>query len=594
VPLDALVPAVLLDVGVGWSFIGIGLIARRRRPGSRAGTLMVAVGFAWLVRVSGAVEHPVGYVLGAATKTLYLGVLAHLLVTYPSGRARTWRQRLLVVLGYLLTAPTGLLYLAVVAAGGGCWNCPVNIVVIQPVPASTAPAGTAVLLVVLLFAGVLAALLGLLLGRWLMAGGARRRELTPAVWGGAAIVATTLAQYAAAVLGAAPRVQAALAWSTGAVLIGWPAALLLGLLRSRLDRAAAGPLVVGSGVGDGGTNVSGNDSGNGSGAGDGAGAPARLRDAVAAALHDPSAELVFRLPDRPVFVDPRGEPVDLDRPGTGRMVTPIGDGDPVAAVLHSDALADEPELLDAVVAGAALAVRNQRLHAAARARLVEVTASRRRIVRAGDAERRRIERDLHDGAQQRLVAVALTIRLARAQVGGGRGEAAALVAEAAAELAAAVAELRELASGVYPAALAEAGLGAALDALAARSAVPVRVTADPGVRLPAAVEHACWFTASELLANAAKHAAARCVEVDLRVTGARVVLRVSDDGVGGADPDGSGLRGLADRVASAGGHLALHSPAGAGTRAVVDFPVRAAAGSAAPSTGRVVPHPDAG
>jgi signal transduction histidine kinase len=157
-----------------------------------------------------------------------------------------------------------------------------------------------------------------------------------------------------------------------------------------------------------------------------------------------------------------------------------------------------------------------------------------------------------------------------------------LVAEAVAELAAAVAELRELASGVYPAALAEHGLPAALDALAARSAVPVRVTASPGVRLPAAVEHACWFTASELLANAAKHAAAGCVEVDLRVTGGRVVLRVVDDGVGGADPDGSGLRGLADRVASAGGHLALRSPPGAGTRAVATFTVATDPASAEP------------
>jgi signal transduction histidine kinase len=195
-------------------------------------------------------------------------------------------------------------------------------------------------------------------------------------------------------------------------------------------------------------------------------------------------------------------------------------------------------------------------------------------VRATDAERRRIERDLHDGAQQRLLAVSLGVGLARSRAAAGaRDEAAALVAEAADELAAAVAELRELASGVYPAALAATDLATALETLAARSPVPARTTAVRAVRLPAAVERACWFTASELLANAAKHAAAHRVEIDLRVDGGRIVLRVEDDGVGGADPDGSGLRGLADRVASAGGRFRVHSPPGAGTRAEAAFPV---------------------
>jgi signal transduction histidine kinase len=124
--------------------------------------------------------------------------------------------------------------------------------------------------------------------------------------------------------------------------------------------------------------------------------------------------------------------------------------------------------------------------------------------------------------------------------------------------------------------------------------VPVRVTADAGGRLPAAVELACWFTASELLANAAKHAAAGSVEVDVRVRDGLVVLRVADDGAGGADPDGSGLRGLADRIAGTGGLLAVHSPPGAGTSTVATFPVGAAPGGAEPATGRVVPHPGPG
>ena len=189
------------------------------------------------------------------------------------------------------------------------------------------------------------------------------------------------------------------------------------------------------------------------------------------------------------------------------------------------------------------------------------------------ADRRQIERDLHDGAQQRLLAVALAIRLAGSRAAGGsRAEVADLVAEAAAELDAAVTELRELASGVYPAELAGAGLAAALPAMVVRSPVPARITAVPAERLPPAVERACWFTVGELLSNAAKHAAAGHVEIDLRVEEGHVVLRVVDDGVGGADADGSGLRGLADRAASAGGRLTVHSPPGAGTRVEAVFP----------------------
>ncbi len=203
-----------------------------------------------------------------------------------------------------------------------------------------------------------------------------------------------------------------------------------------------------------------------------------------------------------------------------------------------------------------------------------MTASRRRIVEAADAERRRLERNLHDGAQQRLLSVVLAVRLARGQLVAARPtRRPRSIREAAAELelgldGAARARPRHL-----PAVLAEAGLRDALHVLAERAPLPVGLTGDSVGRLAANVEHACWFTVSELVANAAKHAGASRVVVDLRADARQVVLQVRDDGAGGADPQGSGLRGLADRVASAGGVFTVHSPRGGGHDGARDVPV---------------------
>ena len=552
----ALVPAVLLNLAVGWSFIGVGIMAWVRRPDSRAGLLMVAVGFAWLVRIVGAVDHPAGFVAGVVTKSLYLGIVTHLLVTYPTGRAAARWQRVVIALGYLLTAPPGVLYLVLTAAAGECWTCPVNTVVIARVPPAPGSVGTsAVQVVVLLATMVLTVLLGVLLARWLRSGGARRREIAPAVWGGVAVVATTIVAFVAALAGFSPDVQFALAWSTDVVLALWPVALLLGLLRSSLDRAAVGQLIVELGEGLPG--------------------PDRLRTMIAETLHDPSAELAFWLPERARFVDARGTPVTVDPPGSGRALTYLErDGARIAVLVHDDALTAQPDLVDAVVASAALAVENERLHAEVRARLAEVRASQQRIVAASDSARRQVERDLHDGAQQRLVSVALLLRLARSHLRTAPvTETAALIADAIAELTAASEELQDLARGMYPTALSAAGLPAALAALAERSAVPVRIVTVPQARLPMPVEQTCYFVVSELLTNAAKHAAATAVTVAVRTGDGAVVVEVHDDGVGGADPAGSGLVGLADRVAAVGGRFAVSSPPGAGTAARATLPL---------------------
>lgn len=212
------------------------------------------------------------------------------------------------------------------------------------------------------------------------------------------------------------------------------------------------------------------------------------------------------------------------------------------------------------------------LDAALRERLEELRASRARLVQAGDAERRRLERDLHDGAQSRLVGLALLLSTARTRADPD-GEVAALLDRAREELQTSLAELRELARGIHPAVLTEHGLEPALHALVSRAPVPVTVEADGEERLPGPVESAAYFVVSEALANVAKYAQATHASVTVRRLNGRVYVDVADDGVGGADAtQGSGLRGLADRVAALDGTLSLESPAGQGTRLHAEIP----------------------
>jgi signal transduction histidine kinase len=196
-----------------------------------------------------------------------------------------------------------------------------------------------------------------------------------------------------------------------------------------------------------------------------------------------------------------------------------------------------------------------------------------RIIEAGDRERRRLERDLHDGAQQRLVSLALQLSTLRRQLASGSEE-ELLLAAAQDELAASLAELRDLAHGIHPAVLTDRGLGAALESLAARSSLPVDVAVAVAERMPAAAEVAAYYLVAEALTNAAKHARATRVTVRAFVAGVRLVVVVTDDGAGGASmAAGSGLRGLADRVEALGGTLRVSSPAGGGTSLRAAIPV---------------------
>jgi signal transduction histidine kinase len=227
-----------------------------------------------------------------------------------------------------------------------------------------------------------------------------------------------------------------------------------------------------------------------------------------------------------------------------------------------------------------MAQENVRLDAELQARLDELRESRARIVQAGDAARRKLERDLHDGAQQRLVGLALDLRLAREKLEGDPRAAAEMLDEASAELSRATEELRELARGIHPAVLSDRGLEAAVESLAKRAPLPVALDASVEGRLPEPVEAAAYFVVSESLTNVVRHSGADRAEVGIRRDNGRLLVEVRDDGSGGADPTGSGLRGLADRVAALDGRLQVDDPAGGGTVVRADIPLRGGNGAA--------------
>ena len=264
----------------------------------------------------------------------------------------------------------------------------------------------------------------------------------------------------------------------------------------------------------------------------------------------------------------------LPAPDDRRSVAPVErDGRQFAALVYDASLDDDPELVEAVAAAAAIALENELLQIESRTRLAELQASRERIVAAGDSERRRLERNLHDGAQQRLVALALQLRLIQADIRRDPSSAEAMITSAGDELAQSLGELRELARGLHPAVL-EHGLASALNSLAARSTVPTAVTCEVTERLPQPIALGLYFVACEALANVAKYAQATAASVSVARTDGGVAIEIADDGVGGADAArGSGLRGLADRVEALGGHLLVTSPAGAGTVVTADVPV---------------------
>ncbi|MDX6540764.1 MAG: hypothetical protein QOI71_2374 [Gaiellales bacterium] len=299
--------------------------------------------------------------------------------------------------------------------------------------------------------------------------------------------------------------------------------------------------------------------------------PERIGAVLAEALRDPGLVVAFPRLRGEQWLDPYGVPA---KGGPACATTLVGPpGEPTALLLHDPVLGEDPDVLGAVSAAARLPLEIARLRVEVRGQLEDVRASRARIVAAQDAERRRVERDIHDGAQQRLVALALTLQVARrTHGGGGEVDLGALLDTASAELGAAVEELRELARGVYPAVLREVGLAEALRALARRTPLPVEVAADIP-RIDGGVEAAAYFLASEAVTNAVRHAGASALTITAAVANGILRVSVADDGAGGADASrGSGLAGLADRLAALGGSMRVESASGAGTTVTGSLP----------------------
>ncbi len=536
-------PAVdaVLALLVGWSFIGTGLFAWWRRPENRTGLLMCAIGFAWFATSLSASDNDLLFTIGIALDGIFPAMLGHLLIAFPSGRLETRAERLVVLGIYgvatVLQVP-GLLF----EESGD----PSNLMMVDPNQSlSDLLDGLQYL------AAVLITIVGFVViyRRRAALPAARRPVLGPVLWtGGATLLAFVVAQGFDAVGSPEPWLErlALLLFATV------PFGFLAGLLRTRLAHGAAVAELI-SRLGE-------------------APGEEELRAALAEGLGDPGVQLAYWLPETKRFVDAAGRPFRLPEQGWTAVEL---QGRRVAAIVHDPALDEEPDLTRTAGAAAALALENQRLSAELRARIEDLRASRARLVEAGDAERRRLERDLHDGAQSRLVALALKLQRARRRA-DELPELATMLDESSSELQASLEELRELARGIHPAELTDRGLRPALETLASRAPVPVEVSADVE-EVPPAVATAVYFVVAEALTNVAKYAGARSAIVTVETSDGLITAIVSDDGVGGADPAaGSGLRGLLDRVAALDGRLELESPPGGGTRLAATFPLRAA------------------
>ena len=521
-------------------YVVAGLIAWRRRPDSRLGPLMVTAGFATFINFLIWSESDLLFTLGVAGQFLPPVLFLHVFLAFPSGRLQSRPDRVVVGASYVAA---GLTVPALILGAGSPRNV-LTVVDASSVTEMLQPLQLA------MASGLSLAGVVLLIRR-------RRRTGRPLrAWLGLLIDSFSLILVMLALLLMAglfgwTAVQDPIRLATFGAIGVAPIVFLIGLLQAQLGRASVARLVVDLGVNPG---------------------PVELQEAVARALRDPSVRLAYWLPEFGSYADIDGREVSLELE-PGRSATPIvRDGAPVATLLHDCALSAEPLLLSSVVAATGMAIHNARLQVELRARLEELRGSRVRILSAEQRERRRLERDLHDGAQHRLVALSLELGELRDRVSEDP-ELAARVDEARDEVTASLAELRDVAHGIHPATVSDHGLGVALESLTTRATVPVQVHGALQDRLPEPVELAAFFLVAEALANITKHAHASSGTVDLTREAGHLVVEVRDDGVGGAATErGTGLRGLADRIEALGGRLRVWSPPGKGTRLRAEIP----------------------
>ncbi len=527
-------------LGAGWALLACGLFFWGRRPGNAVGPLLAAAGCAWLLGewdnpgAGSAAVFTIGLVLFAACPPL----VAWLMLAYPTGRLPGWEERAAV--GFALAGAVLVLGLMPALfydpATVSCSQCPINLLRVADEPGLFDDLGRFGVRF-----GLAWSLLLISVAAWTLARSSRtkRRVVAPVVVAGCAYLSLVAATFGTSLergFVGSGELERRLWFGQAAALAAVAASVAWGLLQVRRTRSSLARLVVELGE---------------------SASPGGLQAGLAEALADPGLELAYAVGDGR-YADARGRPID-PAPPNGRAATPVvREGRPVAFILHRADLLDNPELIEEAASAARLALENERLQAEARAQLEDLRSSRARIIEAGDAERRRLERDLHDGAQQRLVGLALALRLVRSRLGLDQEHELALrLDEAEAELGRAVAELRELAHGIHPAALSDEGLAAAVEALAEEA--PLRIAALPQERFPPAVETAAYL----VVAQAVKAGAAR---VSAERRDGALVVDVDTEG----EPEG--LLDLEDRIGALDGNLGVEHVTGHRVRIRAEIP----------------------
>jgi signal transduction histidine kinase len=522
-----------------------------RYPGRVLAGLLVAVGCAYFVRSLAAIDSPITYAPARAIGQFGEPLLVWLMLAFPSGTLpRPW-SRAIVVAGFLSIV---LLWFPVIATSSSiplsgafspCTSsCPANRWLVSSAP-STGEAFATVFRVCA--AAIVLATAGILANRLWRASRVMRRVLAPVL---VASIVRTVAVAAFVIVGSTATVRGLLVVAYLAV----PLAIVVGLVRGRAyDAAALERLVRGLRARPG---------------------PEQLREVMAQALEDRTLEIAYWLPEAGAYAGSDGLPVAVGDGGSGRSVTTVmgGDGEPVAALSHDPALLDHPQLLEAVSSTAAIALETNRLETA-------VAAARAGTITAVDAERRRIERDLHDGTQQRLIALRMKLSVAERILGPDAGRAQSVLDELGGDIDSALREVRTVSHGIAPALLAERGLGDALADAARRAPIPVRVVGAPTRRYPQPIESAVYFCCLEALQNVAKHAGAGAsADIALRCDDVALAFAVRDDGAGidaGALRDGAGLSNIRSRVEELGGSATIERRPEGGTEVRGSIPLAA-------------------
>jgi len=506
---------------------------------------MVALGFGWLSYQLFWLPGTVAWMSHYLTNVLAPPLLVWLALVYPSGRFRYRLEWIVVVLAWILWAWGRTLNVLTDDPRTYCLSCPHNVLLASIDPSLQLSLGRASVIGTLLLVGVVVVLLLL---HWSRATSRGRRSILPLLWVSGPPVAWEV-YFQGAQLALWPFEPRVNPWSNLA-LVAVPLGYVYARVRDQLTRGGVAKLIIGLGS---------------------RGQTGELGPVPARTLHDPSVVVGYWKPEEGQFADVDGREVAVPNDGDrSRKATLLElGGEPLAVIIHDAAVDDDPRLLTAATAAVSMAMENEQLHALVLAQLDEVRASRARIVTAQDDERRRLERDLHDGAQQNLVALKIKVGLAEMLVEKDPARAKLMLAELKVDTDEALQNLRDLARGVYPPLLADKGLVAALESQARKATVPVEVVANAVGRYPQEVEAAVYFCCLEALQNVQKYAFAQTVVVRIDGSDRGLSFEVTDDGQGfdGVSAKrGAGLTNMTDRIDALGGHLEVSSTPEFGTR----------------------------